>query len=422
MALLDAFTGGGPQPSTYFSPAALDATTARHDKAVPLVPDAAYFQFRLLQMHLGPDSAWGTNFAPLAVALTECDYDKDRLSLPFIVGNNLLGGIAKFTDDQTVEFNNTCLAGPLPYKGGNIAFFLGLYGVKTEDFVTEAMSLVETITPIVGIDISKYLGFTRAVTGGLAKLLGREDMQRHIGCRTEFDTDVEAVTGDRYLVYIKGPVPESERENLVVQEDKLWWRGSGDRLTPFREQPYCLVELILRSERSDYHSFGFNDKFQQAQQLLLESREPEARWTMIELQKSIVASPAFVRPHKAELMMLYQKNFEAMVPPASQVEAGGTRGGRGAGSRGAEDGGKGGLKRIAQTIYDTQLSNDLKQSLNSLADNSDKLDTAAARPADKPLENQDLEVQLTALRELKLATPSPEELIEALTLDALAGH
>jgi hypothetical protein len=102
----------------------------------------AYFELRLLELHLKNRREFLSGYLPFAVSVVEFLYDDRREKVPFFVGNELLRCVEETGRRQPVEFFNTKLAGPIPYMGDDVALFVGLYRARVEDLSEKLFGLL----------------------------------------------------------------------------------------------------------------------------------------------------------------------------------------------------------------------------------------------------------------------------------------
>lgn len=401
-----------------------EAEEAPHPKAAALVPNDAYISIWLCEMHLREDQAWGVDYAPCAVAVSEFAYGSARLKLPIVVGTDLLADFTELVTNKRINFSDTPLVGPMPYRGGDFAFFLGLYGIKTSDAVKDALSMVSSLAEFTALDFKRYVDLAGLLSDGASQLLNRGDRVPKLGERQVFNTDKTADLTDGYIILLNEQQTKVDRDRLAVKQERLFWRADGGELEPYAQHDYCLLKIFFRSSRGDYEQLPFYGRVEDARRQALDGQPERAKWTLIDAMKAIDASPDLIDGQKTDLMTIYQARFDQLAGRNGPAQAGpGVRGGGGRES-GRADAGSGGsrdAKATMQRIARHANSNPVERMVGGMSSDWDALRQAlAVEDAEAPI-NTALEEQLDKLNGLSYPRVPPGEFLKALETDALSG-
>lgn len=390
-----------------------------HPKATALAPNDAYFSIWLCEMHLCEDQAWGVDYAPCAVAISEFAYDGSKLKLPMVVGTELLAEFAELATNKRINFSDTPLVGPMPYRGGDLAFFLGLYGIKTSDAVRDALSMVASLSAGAGFDLKSYLDLAGLLSDSVSQLLNRGDRVPKLGERQVFNTDKTAGLTDTYLIMINAPQSKVPFDRLAVDEERLCLRADGAALVPYTQHDYCLLKIIFRSSRGDYAQLPFYKRVEEARQQALDRQPERARWTLIDAMKAIDASPDLIDDQKTDLMTVYQTRFDQLVERKASPQARPAfRGGPKRQSRGT--GGGQDAKLTMQRIARHAGSDPINGMVGGMSKDWDGLRRVlAVEDIEAPI-NTAIEDQLEDLSGLPYPRVPPSEFLKALETDALS--
>ena len=399
-----------------------EAEEEPHPKAAALIPNDAYFSMSLCEMHLCDDQAWGVNYAPCAVAVSEFAYGDSRLKLPIVVGTDLLHEFADLVTNKRINFSNTPLVGPMPYRGGDLAFFLGLYGIKTGDAVKDALSMISSLATATKADLKGYLDVAGCLSNGVSQLLNRSDRVAKLGERQVFNSDMTAALTDRYIILINEQKTKVERDRLVVRDQRLCRRTGDGALEPYLQHDYCLLKIFFRSSRGDYSQLPFYGRVEEARQQTLDGQSKRAKWTLIDAMKAIDASPDLIDSQKTDLMTICQTRFDQLEARNGSTEEGrGFRGGTGSGPdrTGGGSGGSHDAKCTMQRIARHAKADPIGRMVGGMSNNWDAVrQVLAVDDARQPVDAA-LETQLEELNGLSYPRVPPGEFLKALETDAL---
>src|ERR1700722_5964953 len=88
---------------------------------VQIKRNESYFTIRINEMFLKANQQWYTTFDPLVLVVIQFNYDQRRITVPCVVGPNL---IAKQSSGDKAKHGvtvvDTLVTGPHPYRGGDV--------------------------------------------------------------------------------------------------------------------------------------------------------------------------------------------------------------------------------------------------------------------------------------------------------------
>ena len=377
-----------------------------------LVADQSYFEIRLTEMYLHNRQQFWRGFIPLGLAVTDFLYDRRLERVPFFVGNQVLKNIEKYLDGKYVEYRNTKVAGPIPYIGGDIGLFVGLFRLEVSNLVKGLFGLLDTLAVTFDISqLSRYLSIARPLGQELLPLLGMEEIDQRFGTRDE-------LTGpsirEGYLIYGNCPQDVRLAETLWINDGRLM-RGQGaGKLGDVSDFDYCVIQIKQRSERNDLATLPFNETWLATKEHLVQGEENKAKAKFTETVRQLALSADLTETHRHELILLYKTKFErgkevaGVIVPASTVT---TRGEATALDIGFS------LQNTASIAEEAGYAENVWQGLMRLSTDWQGIPDLDCREPEK--EKAVLSRQLQALREITpIEKPDPVSLAEAITVAA----
>ena len=213
--------------------------------------DAHYFSVTVNRVYLTYDRQFWTKFAPMALAVSEFQYDGENKVVPFVVGPTLLESSSVKLPDTRFMLHDTRVAGLHPYKGDGLKLTVILYCVKRSDLAKSLLKVVERLTSAVDLShaLAAHLKIADVLVETVGDLIGGDDEnQPLIGFRREFSTGDDFKPG--YFALI---------EDDKIDVSKLWVRGNdllyGDTAAAakkFDAHNYVLYSIGQETERDDY--------------------------------------------------------------------------------------------------------------------------------------------------------------------------
>jgi hypothetical protein len=274
----------------------------------------AYFELRICEQFLRDKREYWNEYNPLTLVLCESIYAGARQSFPFIVGPGLLKGLEQLEGNERVYFHNTRVFGPTPYRGDDVAIFVGLFRVKTCDWARQALSLLESFAKV--FDTSKltnYLNFSGPIMDGIESFLDMDDMQFRLGQRDAFtdpETHVGNVFSPGYFVIIRADEKTIKKDQFWVKRNQLHIGDTASQLRPYRDQDYILYQVSHLDKRNDYSTFDFNRQWRDVQNDILKGNKDSALSGLQNLNSQIIRSPDLISSQMNQLLLMYQAKYE----------------------------------------------------------------------------------------------------------------
>jgi len=288
--------------------------------AVAFAPDEAYFEIRLAEMHLRDRREYWVGYVPFGIVTSDFLYDGALRSVPFFIGNRLLGEIEREIEGGRVEYFNTKVAGPIPYMGDGVGLFVGLFRAEVDNLAKGLFDLVDSVIGTFDVgQIAAYLGVARSVTDRLADVLGIPAVQLRLGTREEF-----AASSFRsgYLAYVNCRDSELDRRRLWVRDGRLLHGERADTLCAVAEHDYCLVQIAHRTERDDYRKLPFYRLWTEAKRLISHDKVEQGDALLPTLMEELAISPDFTTGDRFNLQLLFKSNYEAEVEHRARLRPG----------------------------------------------------------------------------------------------------
>ncbi len=390
----------------------------------PIEPNQDYFQIRLSEMFLRDRREYWREFVPLGIVASEFIYGGQRRSFPFFVGSGLLKGLEEYVEGEQVEYRNTRVVGPIPYRGDDVGLFVGLYRVQVSDLAKSFFSVLEKIIGAFDITkLSKYLDIAEALGKGLSILLNIKAVEYRLGMMNVFSDLQEDPNPlrDSYLAYVNCNKDKIGVNDLWVKEGCLYFGSAQESSEPFRKYDYCLVRIQGGETRSDYTTFPFDRTWRKAKEKLFSDKDKErARQILSECYQQIANSTDLTEDHAYKLIQTYEANYQKALEVYEKWYS-------------PADRRSGEVQEILTpqaAIQKTVISLDKYKRVQSnalrglwdLSENWNRIPHLEGHKADFNLTDEILNAQLRAIAGFsKVTNPDPKALADAIAVAALSA-
>lgn len=293
------------------------------DQDTGFVPEETYFEVRLSQMHLQYGREYWRQFIPLASFMTQFQYAGTRQTVPFVVGPELLGGVAQLDKRDHVEFRNVRVAGPYPYTGDDLELFVGLFRVVTSDWAGPALSLLESVTKAFDLSkLSSFVSVTQPLVSGVEGLFGMREVEARMATYRQLTPPADEPGQRRYgdvlrpgfHLLVGEPADrfgDRDRQALRIADGMLWRRGDNGELAEFKDADFLLFQLVPLLSRPDYTTFDFHKVYwQKVVDHIWNDHEDAARQALRLLEANLAQCQDITTPHRYRLLRKYRKQFE----------------------------------------------------------------------------------------------------------------
>ena len=254
---------------------------------------------------------WNT-YSPMVLVNTGFVYDGKRITVPAVIGPNLLSQAGQKLP-QGIVLHDTTVAGPYPYRGGSVAISMVLYRVRQKDYAHGLLQLVEGVASAIGA--SADMGLLSKVGGtlieGLETFLGLGETEPLAGHRIELSSLKPSGFRTSFSALIAGASGLDIR-NLRVVEGRLRVAADDGELRPCDAADYVLYSVTASRTRQDESTLPFYSLYKRA--LENAARGDDASWewshaSLMELGQQVVLSPDLTREQARELLKAWQSEL-----------------------------------------------------------------------------------------------------------------
>jgi len=215
-------------------------------------------------MHLSTNRQWYSVYDPLVLIVTEFNHGNQRITVPTVVGPNL---IRKQAAGQTPKHGSllldTCVTGPHPYKGGDIDVSVSFYQIERKNYARVLLSVVERLSMALGSvgQLPMIAKTGAALLEGVEGLLGLEGTVMLAGQRISLTTSPLDPLMTRFYAMIAPPVPAMP-SMLRVRERRLYISSGTDAQeeVPYQDSDFVLLGISGSRERGDESLLPFHDE------------------------------------------------------------------------------------------------------------------------------------------------------------------
>ena len=208
-------------------------------------PDQAYFVLRMKEMYLARTRTLWRKFYPVLHGFTDYVGEQEHA----VAGPGQLQDLGQANLDRLLNLN-VRLAGPTPYRGGDVTLLVGLYSVPGEDAARALIATVGTIAALGGVALGQAIPIADVVKQGVESILDLDSTKLQLGIRDSFYKNNPLRSG--YHIGIAAPEADIETDKLWLREGRLI-KGTDPIVgTPYAEHDYMVVEVELRETREDW--------------------------------------------------------------------------------------------------------------------------------------------------------------------------
>jgi hypothetical protein len=277
-----------------------------------LQKDTDYFSIRVNEICLAEGRRLWQEYEPMVLVITDFIYGSKRTVVPFVVGPGLL----KKTQSELprgMVYNDILVAGPHPFRGGNIAISVILYKVKRENYAEGLLQVIEGISSAVGTpaDIAMLTKVGGAVLEGLGVLLNMRDTVPLIGHRMDVDTTMGFSSG---FYLLSSDAPDLSLSSLNVQNGRLTNLLSETGSPSVRPVDYVLYSVNSSPRRADETTLSFHPLYKEARAAVLTGKEgwTRAKSILLTLYQHMLNSDDLVPAETEELFEKFRTELLAI--------------------------------------------------------------------------------------------------------------
>ncbi len=281
-----------------------------------------YFTIRINEMFLKEEMEWLRSYDPVVLSISEYNYNGKTIEQPFIAGSNMMK--EKLEEiPRGMLFNDTRVAGILPFTGGKITTTFILCKAKKDDLLRNAVNFIEKVSGLFNGNISKlfssYTSITSAVMDSVDILFKRDDLVPVMGYRKEFDVDSNDMLTPGYFVLINKTDKKREDGNFYVKKNKLFFGKDLISATIFRDAEYVLFSITKSDVRSDYDTLPIYQSYLsilenlKSQPEISEEKKKEISGRLSALNIDMKMSPDLTQPQAKNLMNTWYCEIKEIV-------------------------------------------------------------------------------------------------------------
>jgi hypothetical protein len=268
----------------------------------PIIQNHCYLTLTINELFLANARKGWADYQPMVLSATSFIRQNTTVTVPAVVGPSLLQR-PHLELPAGLLLNDIEVAGPFPYKGGNITVSILLYRVKHGDYARSLLRLLEGVSTAIGP--AADLGLLGKVGGTLL-----DGIETVIGL-----ADTEPVMGHRFALSPVGPGglrtfyaallgDQAVRcDDLSVVDGRLH-AGNGPDLAEFTQCDYVLYSLSAPTRRTDETTLPFYGLFERARADAFRGGEVNwkaAKATLSELWQEMMLSADLTPEQAAEL-------------------------------------------------------------------------------------------------------------------------
>jgi len=231
-------------------------------------PDRHYLAVRLRQTHLQTSRKLWRRYRPLLHSWCR-HLDGEQHG---VVDPRRFSELGSTGLDRIVNVNQR-IAGPIPYRGGDVAVVVGLWSIPGDDTAGALLGTLSGITSIASLaaGLPDPVALAGVVKDGLDGLLSLGSSQLRLGvCDTFSETRLH--TG----VHVGIGAPRSD-----VEVARLWIDASGTLLRgqnpiagrPYAGHDYIVLQVERLTERADWRGMPRLARYQDVFEQIMDNRE-----------------------------------------------------------------------------------------------------------------------------------------------------
>ncbi len=209
--------------------------------------DRSYVVVRLAEMYLGRSRTLWRKFSPLLHAFTS--YDGDKQEEHAVVGPGQLQELGEANLDRVIVLN-TRVAGPTPYRGGEVSVLVGLYSVPREDAAAALISTVGALAGVAGGAAATAGQLLQLVKSGVDSILGLGSTKLCLGVRDTFGVGNPLRTG--FHVGIGAPESDVPTDRLWLRDGRLIAGPTPPAGSAYTGHDYFVLQLEAPDRRVDW--------------------------------------------------------------------------------------------------------------------------------------------------------------------------
>lgn len=208
--------------------------------------DEAYFVVRMKEMYLGRIRILWRKYYPMLHAFVEAGEDSEQS----ISGPGQLQDLGNINLDRVVVLNDR-LAGPSPYRGGDVSLLVGLYSVPGQDAAKALITTVSSFAALGGAAVGQAAQIAGLVKDGVDSILGLGETKLQLGVKDSFYADGNPLRPGFY-VGIAAPSDDIDVSKLWLKEGHLVQGIDPMASHPYQDHDYMVIAVERLEKRDDW--------------------------------------------------------------------------------------------------------------------------------------------------------------------------
>jgi hypothetical protein len=275
----------------------------------PIISNKMYFSARVNQMHLVANREWWVKFDPLVVFVVEFGYGGKRIAIPKVVGPSLIPEVVKGgAPKHGIVLEDVLIAGPHPYRGGEVALSVRFYQVPRDDLARSIMTTIGTLSKEVPVlrelDTAMLIG--GAILDGVEGLLRIKDTTCLAAFYLSLDPSNFKPFSGQFCALVTPPVPDSAALKVVDRRLKI---VDGKDEQPYSGSDFVLFSVEGATERRDLNPFDTHQQEAMAVMTTGEDGTKRAKAMLLTAYGDMLRSPDMIADQADAVFLDWQGQF-----------------------------------------------------------------------------------------------------------------
>jgi hypothetical protein len=223
-----------------------DEQIAEGGAGTPIEVDQAYFVVRMKEMYLGRIRLLWRKYYPMLHAFVEAGGSDEQA----VCGPGQLQDLGNVNLDRVVVLNDR-LAGPTPYRGGDVSLLVGLYSVPGQDAAKALISTVSSFAALGGAAVGQAAQIAGLVKDGVDSILGLGETKLQLGVSDSFYPSGNPLRPGFY-VGIAAPIRDVDVKTLWLKEGHLVKGVDPNVGRPYQDHDYMVIAVEPLDKRDDW--------------------------------------------------------------------------------------------------------------------------------------------------------------------------
>ena len=320
-ALEGLLAGHTPGPAIGFLPD--DRCSPAGVAGQAIAKDRMYFELRAHELFLANNRVLWATHDPVAIVAVDFIYNGEAISIPRVVGPSLVaaaGAPAGATGVAThgTVLKDTLIAGPYPYRGGDVDVTVRLYAAERDNKARTLLRTAERLTGAIADPggIATFEKTTEAVVSAIESVFGLTPMRYLAGARLAARKAIVPFRSGYVAVMVP---PGASLETLRVCDDRLC-HDTGDGPRPWQGSDFALLGIHGMECRDDESRLPFYRLRNRAFRAVADGEESwqRAKGYLISAYQEMADSPDVTQ---AQAGRLFDQWLEAIQSERARIRA-----------------------------------------------------------------------------------------------------